>query len=82
VPLAFLWATGGYVPGPYRGSVTLLLSSDLTNGKGEEDTPREWRKVVAQLDTRELAGSHLACITEHVDALAEAVRSCLKTPGE
>ena len=79
VPLAFLWATGGYSPAPYAGAATLLLSSDLTDGKGEEDAPREWRKLVFALETHELSGSHLACITEHVDGLAEAVRQCLET---
>ena len=78
VPLVFLWATAGYAPGPYHGPATLLLSSDLTNGKGEEDAPREWQKLIGTLDTHELAGSHLACITEHVDGLAESVRDCLK----
>ena len=84
VPMVFLWATGGYTPTPYSGAATLLLSSDLTNGRGEEDAPQEWRRRVASLDTHELAGSHLACITEHVDGLAESVRECLKlrTPGE
>ncbi len=78
VPLVFLWATGGYTPEPYHGAATLLLSSDLANGKGEEDAPREWRKRVSSLETHELAGSHLACITEHVDGLAESVRHCLE----
>ena len=78
VPLVFLWATAGYAPEPYHGPATLLLSSDLTNGKGEEDAPLEWQKLVSALDTHELAGSHLACITEHVDGLAESVRDCLK----
>ena len=78
VPLVFLWATGGYAPEPYGGPATLLLSSDLTKGKGEEDAPREWQQLVSTLDTHELAGSHLACITEHVDGLAESVRDCLK----
>ena len=78
VPLVFLWATGGYAPEPYHGPATLLLSSDLTNGKGEEDAPHEWQKLIGSLDTHELAGSHLACITEHVDGLAESVRDCLK----
>ena len=82
VPLVFLWATGGYAPGPYHGPATLLLSSDLTNGKGEEDAPLEWQKLVSALDTHELAGSHLACITEHVDGLAESVRDCLKVGSE
>ncbi len=38
---------------------------------------QEWSRRLPSLDTRELAGSHLASITEHVDGLAETIRDVL-----
>ena len=76
VPLLFLWAVGGYVPKPYPGPTTLLLSRDLTVGT-RRDPVRDWKKYNSHLTSRELVGSHLACITEHADALAETIRICL-----
>jgi thioesterase domain-containing protein len=76
-PLVFLWATGGYRVRAYSGWTTLLLSHDLIAGP-EPDPSREWKRYVSGLKVRELPGSHLACITEHVDELAATVRDCLK----
>ncbi len=79
VPLLFLWAVGGFVPKPYAGATTLLLSRDLTMGT-RRDPVRDWKKYNPHLTSRELVGSHLACITEHADALAETIRVCLDEP--
>ncbi len=76
VPLLFLWAVGGYVPKPYPGPTTLLLSQDLTTGT-RRNPARDWKKFNPNLTARELVGSHLACITEHADTLAETIRVCL-----
>ena len=77
VPLVFLWAEGGYEVKTFSGPTTLLLSHDLTGPDAEEPVVREWSRHLPDLETRELAGSHLASITEHVDGLAETVRQAL-----
>ena len=76
-PLVFLWAEGGYEVKGFAGPTTLLLSHDLTGSDAEEPVVREWSRHLPNLDTRELAGSHLASITEHVDGLAETIRDVL-----
>ncbi len=82
VPLVFLWAEGGYEVKTFDGPATLLLSHDLTGPDAEEPVVREWTRHLPRLDTRELSGSHLATITEHVDGLAETIREVLaKPPG-
>ena len=78
-PLVFLWAVGGYEAGAYAGPTTLLLSRDLSGGT-QGNPVREWKKHNPQLESRELVGSHLACITEHADDLAETIRACLQEP--
>lgn len=75
-PLVFLWATGGYQARRYEGDVTLLLSRDLAEGP-ERDPAADWKRYAPKLLTRNLPGSHLACITEHVDTLAAAVKESL-----
>ncbi len=77
VPLVFLWAEGGYEVKTFSGPATLLLSHDLAGPDAEEPAVQEWSRHLPCLDTRELAGSHLACITEHVDSLAETIRDVL-----
>lgn len=75
-PLIFLWATGGYQARRYAGDITLLLSRDLADGPGR-DPAEDWKRYAPKLLTRNLPGSHLACITEHVDSLAAAVKESL-----
>jgi thioesterase domain-containing protein len=78
VPLVYLWSAGGYSPVPYAGPTTVLLSHDLFRG-AEHRGLRNWKKYLSLLDVRELPGSHLACITEHVDTLAETIARCLES---
>ena len=81
IPLLFLWAVAGYEARPYAGPTTLLLSHDLLGG-AYGNPIRDWKKFNPRLESRELVGSHLACITEHVDGLAETIRACLEeNPG-
>ena len=76
-PLVYLWAVGGYKAQSYGGPTLLLLSRDLARG----GPAREWKKFNLRLESREMVGSHLACITEHADALAETIRICLQEPA-
>jgi thioesterase domain-containing protein/acyl carrier protein len=75
VPLIFLWSAGGYYAKPYPGRTTLLLSTDMIpeNEKGL----RAWKRYLPDLKVRKLSGSHLACITEYADVLAEEVAKSL-----
>ena len=77
VPLVFLWAEGGYEAGRFEGPATLLLSHDLIGSAAGEPVEREWAKRLPRLSTHPLAGSHLGSITEHVDGLAETLRTVL-----
>ncbi len=79
VPLVFLWAAGGYRASRYDGPMTLLLSSDLADGENGK-LAREWRRFAPNVRMQNLTGSHLACITEHVDDLASTLRKVLAIP--
>lgn len=74
-PTAFRWATAGHPARPYRGAMALLLSSDLL--EGSLHLARDWKKVAPAVSVHPLAGSHLECITEHIDTLAETIQDCL-----
>ena len=78
VPLVFLWAVGGYQTKPYSGDMALLLSADLIGGAESGNPTKAWRRYVPNLKVVELAGAHLACITEQVASLAKNVRRCLE----
>ena len=78
VPLVFLWAVGGYRTKPYSGDMTLLLSADLIGGAESGNPTRAWQRYVPALKVMELAGAHLACITEHVASLAHTIHRCLE----
>ena len=77
VPLVYLWSAAGYHPKPYAGATTVLLSRDLFRGPTDKGLGNLKKYLGSALDVRELPGSHLACITEHVDALAETIVRCL-----
>jgi thioesterase domain-containing protein len=77
VPLVYLWSAGDYLPAPYTGATTVLLSRDLFQDRQRRGL-QNWQRYLAKFDVRELPGSHLACITEHVDALAETIERCLE----
>jgi thioesterase domain-containing protein len=75
VPLIFLWSAGGYYAKPYPGRTTLLLSTDMV--PANERGLAAWKRYLPDLKVRTLSGSHLACITEYADSLAEAVAQSL-----
>ncbi len=75
LPSAFQWASAVYRPKPYDGPVALLLSEDVI---GEESNPsREWQEFAPKTTIVALPGSHLECITEHVETLAKEIQDCL-----
>jgi non-ribosomal peptide synthetase component F/thioesterase domain-containing protein len=76
VPSAFLWASARYRPQPYHGAVALLLSDDVV-GRGR-NVAGEWQGLAPGVTVHPLVGSHLECITAHVDTLAQTIEGCLQ----
>jgi non-ribosomal peptide synthetase component F len=76
VPSAFLWASAQYRPRPYHGPVALLLSDDVV--RRGRNLSAEWQALAPEVKVHPLIGSHLECITAHVDTLAQTIQSCLQ----
>jgi thioesterase domain-containing protein len=70
---AYEQALAAYVPGRYRGRVTLLWPEELADELTGDHTCG-WRRAAADVDTQVVPGGHLTCITRHVDQLAAALR--------
>jgi amino acid adenylation domain-containing protein len=71
----FLWSAAGYRAKEYRGQMVALISEDLLDrGDRLEDT---WKKLAPKASVRSLKGSHLECITAHVDNLAQTINGIL-----
>lgn len=77
VPSAFLWASARYRPRPYHGPVALLLSDDVV--RRGRSVSGEWQGLAPEVTVHPLIGSHLECITAHVDTLAQTIESCLQS---
>lgn len=77
VPSLFLWAAARYRPQPCQGAVALLLSDDVLCSV--DNVARAWKQLARDLTIHPLKGSHLECITAHVDNLAETIERCLDT---
>jgi non-ribosomal peptide synthetase component F/thioesterase domain-containing protein len=76
VPSEFLWASARYHPRPYHGPVALLLSDDVV--RRGRNVSGEWQGLAPEVTVHPLIGSHLECITAHVDTLAQTIESCLQ----
>ncbi len=76
VPAAFLWAAASYQPQRYDGPMAVLLSEDLLH-RGDH-LEQAWNRLARKVTVHSLKGSHLECITAHVDPLAETIDSCLR----
>jgi thioesterase domain-containing protein len=76
VSAAFLWASARYRPQPYHGPVALLLSDDVV--RDGRNVLAEWRELAPKVTVHPLMGSHLECITEHVNTLAQTIEGCLQ----
>lgn len=63
-----------YLPGPYRGKVTLLWPADEPEGPTE--ALGWWRRLAPEVELRELPCSHQACLTGDVSHLADALLAC------
>jgi thioesterase domain-containing protein len=76
VPSTFLWAAAGYRAQPYHSPMALLLSEDLLH-RGDH-IERAWQRLAPKVALHQLKGSHLECITAHVDDLVETIEKCLQ----
>ena len=76
-PSAFLWARAGYRSRRYDGPMALLLSEDVL--RSAHKMSRKWQQLAPCVVLHLLKGSHLECITAHVDTLAIAIQSSLQT---
>jgi len=72
----FLWAATSYHPRPYQGPAAVLLSDDVIHGR--RNIAGEWRALMREVEVQALTGSHLECITAHVDTLAQTIENCLE----
>jgi hypothetical protein len=77
MPSAFLWASAHYRPRPYHAPVALLLSDDVV--RRGRNLSAEWQSLAPEVRVHPLIGSHLECITAHVDTLAQTIQSCLQS---
>ena len=77
VPTAFLWAAASYRPQQYQGPMAVLLSEDLLH-RGDH-LEQAWNRLAPKVTVHSLKGSHLECITAHVDTLADTIDNCLQT---
>ncbi len=75
VRATFLWASAGYRPQPYHAPVALLLSEDVLP---ENMLASDWQHLAPNIVIHPLRGSHLECITTHVEILAEKIKTCLQ----
>lgn len=76
----FLWSAAGYHARKYWGPMTALLSEDLLHrGDHLEDV---WRQLAPKAMVRLLKGSHLECITAHVDNLAQTINDLVTPTSE
>ena len=79
-PSAFLWAAAGYTGRVYDGAMAVLLSEDVL--RDSHNISRKWQELAPDVIVHPLKGSHLECITAHVDTLAATIQSCLQTADE
>jgi hypothetical protein len=54
----------------------LLLSSDVVR---HGNVLAEWQELAPKVMVHPLMGSHLECITAHVDTLAQTIERCLQS---
>lgn len=77
LPAAFRWASASYRPRLYTGPITLLLSEDVLTASGR--ILRSWQQLAPNVKVEPLRGSHLECITEHVEELAQTIELSLRS---
>jgi amino acid adenylation domain-containing protein len=72
----FSWAATGYRPEIYGGKITFYWARE------EPGIARTWepvtgRKEPADIEEHVVAGTHMSCITDHIEEVAESLSECL-----
>ncbi len=70
------WAAAGYKAGIYRGKITFYWARE------EPGIPRTWQPVIrrkkpAGTEEHMVAGTHMSCVTDHVQGMAAILSECL-----
>jgi thioesterase domain-containing protein len=68
---------GRYMPGRYRGRVTLLWPTAQVP-KYRDDSTMGWGRAAEQVEVHQVPGNHLSAVTSHVTALGERLKACLE----
>jgi amino acid adenylation domain-containing protein len=69
-----------YTPGRYPGRVIIFWA--IGEDESPEEAARWWSKVAGQVELHTIPGrGHDIALTEHVEAVAETLRSCLDAVG-
>jgi amino acid adenylation domain-containing protein len=64
------------VPEPYSGRVVLFRSSRLSE-RYPDDPLANWRDIASNIETCEIDGDHLSCVTKHVHDVARKMAAYL-----
>jgi thioesterase domain-containing protein len=70
---AYHWVLTSYVPKRYYGRVTMLLTDEQF-----DQTPfilKQWQKAAPQIRVERIPGSHMSCITTHLDEISRKIRA-------
>ena len=73
---AYLRLDDLYSPGTYGGRVILLWPSE--DPVPPHEAARCWRRVAREVSVRVVPGSHITCLTTHVESAAGELRRCLQ----
>ncbi len=77
-PLRARWdqLTVDYIPGRYRGRIDVFMARQDGPFQPDGREP-SWAHVVDRVEKHPIPGSHLTCITRHIDETAVVVNACL-----
>jgi amino acid adenylation domain-containing protein len=72
----FSYTAAAYEPGVYRGKITFYWARE------EPEIARSWqpvtgRKDLADIEEHVVAGTHMSCVTDHIEGMAETLSECL-----
>jgi pristinamycin I synthase-3/4 len=71
--VAYRWIVRAYVPGRYRGRVTVLVPEQRRRARPD----LWWSAIAREVDVRIVPGTHLSAVTVHVEALAAQIGAAL-----
>jgi hypothetical protein len=74
----YSWAAAGYNTGAYGGKLTCYWPRE------EPSVARTWQPIISRkrrgdVEEHHVGGSHMSCVTDHVEELARALGDCLDT---